>query len=348
MSKPKGIGTLAAAAIVAALVAGGGSGLAATRVGTDAGETLAGTANADRLTGKGGDDVLKGLAGDDVYHFEDGFGRDRLEEKARYKVRGRRLPGGKDTLDFSGVTGGRVLVYLIPEWGSYYHTAVRSYPIDVVDLGASRVENAVGSAFVGDTVTRGDYLTGGGGPNVLRAGGGGYDNLLDVGGSRFGPQGYGGIPASDDTYADLARNSDTITIRDYGGDRDTVDLRPLTSSDVTVHLLQQDLDAQAEGIAFVRRGTSAAVAVLGQFGVPFGSATSGRIELFRFADLTVTADQIDLLLNQGVSAASQRGQDGPSADVGGLRTDGDVDDLLADLRRDLERLPDPTERPRRR
>lgn len=65
-----------ALAVLAALLAGTGSAVAATIVGTAKNDVLRGTARSDRLDGKAGNDRLLGLAGNDV--LVGGAGRDTL------------------------------------------------------------------------------------------------------------------------------------------------------------------------------------------------------------------------------------------------------------------------------
>lgn len=143
-----------------ALLALAGPALGAVKTGTPNGEVLVGTNGADTLTGEGGDDTLKGLAGDDTYLFAAGWGDDTLREKAAYRVGGEKRPGGVDTLSFRGVAGG-VTAYLVPEWRGVNAAFSAAFGTggESVDLGASRVENAVGSP------RDNDELFGGAGPN---------------------------------------------------------------------------------------------------------------------------------------------------------------------------------------
>jgi Ca2+-binding RTX toxin-like protein len=158
---------------------------AAVRLGTPDAEILTGTDGADKITGDAGNDSLLGLAGNDTYYFADGWGTDLLEEKRTYRVDGKQLPGGRDTLSFRGVKNGAVDVRLVPEWrdepGGLWSGA--SGPAgERVELRASLVENAVGTRNNGT-----DILVGGGGPNSLATGGGENDDLLDFGGYDDGP-----------------------------------------------------------------------------------------------------------------------------------------------------------------
>ena len=102
-------------------------------MGTDGAETLTGTSGNDAFTGKGGNDTLKGLAGNDVYYFVEGWGNDTVEEKASYKIGGKKLPGGIDTLSFAKVSG-PVHAYLIRQW-EYQNVAYRYANDGRVDLG---------------------------------------------------------------------------------------------------------------------------------------------------------------------------------------------------------------------
>ena len=275
----------ASALAAAALVLAGGTALGAVRIGTDGDETLVGTHKADRLEGKGGTDLLKGLAGNDRYVFGNGWGTDRLVEKAVYTVDGTTRPGGADTLDFSRVTAGRVEVYLVPEGGTYSNVAVGGDG-DMVILGASPVENVVGGAFKGSFDAQSfDFLTGGAGPNTIDSGGGGDDDLGDIGGTLGDPSfGIPELPPSDDTYRGLARNAGIVNVWDWGG-ADTVDLRPLRSDEVAESPFDLDGDGVHESLLIVADNVSVVlVGHLDDFEWVRNSRYEGRIETVLYED----------------------------------------------------------------
>src|SRR3712207_5405102 len=111
-------GTLArsVALAAAALMVAGGTALGALRLGTDGADILVGTHGADFFRPKAGADIMRGLAGNDLYEFENGWGQDAVVDRASYKVDGKPVPGGKDTLSFAKVTNGSVGLVLLPEW----------------------------------------------------------------------------------------------------------------------------------------------------------------------------------------------------------------------------------------
>src|SRR3712207_1929034 len=87
-----------------------GSAFSAIRTGTEDPETLIGTKRNDQITCAGGHDRLIGKAGSDTYFFADNWGQDRLIEKRR---------GGNDTLDFTAVDSGGVLVLIVREFDKF-------------------------------------------------------------------------------------------------------------------------------------------------------------------------------------------------------------------------------------
>ncbi len=261
---------------------------AAVRLGTPNPETLTGTHQADLITGGAGNDTLRGLAGDDTYHFADGWGAATLEEKRAHRVGGKKLPGGRDTLSFRGVTGGGVEVRLNPEWRGVNpaHSGASGPGGERVDLGAALVEDAVG--------TRGfDSLGGGGAANRLATGGGGDDFLSDLGGWDDGAGGNPELPASSDAYRGAAANTGTVSVTDWGGPADVLDVRPLRSDDVYLARVDCDgTDPERECLQVVTGTTATSqVVVAGQFGAyeNFTGATGqrGRIETVLFADGSV-------------------------------------------------------------
>jgi len=325
---------VAVVAIVGALVLAGAPALAALRMGTDNPEVLVGTHGKDQLTGLGGGDLLKGLAGNDTYYFADGWGNDTIEEKARYKVAGKQVPGGTDTLSFKGVSGGGgVTVYLIPQWGPGFSDA--SGPGgETVALGASVVENVVGEQVAGDVIA------GGAGKNTLQPGGGSVqsDALADFGGWNDGAGGNPELPASDDTYKGFGQNSGTITVGDYGGAGDVVDLRPLASGDVYLAAVDFDLDGSGvkESLQIVF-GPSSQVLILGHFS-EFSTYTAdygqhGQVETVLFADGPV---------NAGAAAASAQALSPKQRRLAKA-----APGLAEEARRDLKDAPAPGTRPKR-
>jgi hypothetical protein len=287
MRRTRGTHSLLVAAVIVMgpILASGTPALSAIRIGTDQSETLTGTNGNDHLTGKGGNDTLRGLAGNDVYDFTDGWGGDTLEEKAKYKIGGKKVPGGTDTLSFRGVSSGSVAVRLLRQWGPSYNGAFGSNG-ELVILGTSVVENAVGTRSSSP-----DILTGGGEKNVLQPGGGVDDSLQDNGGYNDGPGGEPELPVSNDTFKGLNQNTGTISVFDWGGSGDVLDLRPFGAGDVYLDAIDVDGDPAGtkESLQIVTGGTSQVV-VYGHFGDIAGltSATGqhGRIERLIFADGT--------------------------------------------------------------
>lgn len=271
-----------AASALAMVVLGGGPALAETRVGTDGSDVLVGTHRADQIEGKGGDDVLKGLAGNDVYVFANGWGEDTLEEKALYRVGGKRRPGGVDTLDFSAVTGSGVDVVLGPS-GLEGANAATGPAGEMLKLGTSRVENVIG------TQGKTDKLVGGVGKNTLQTGGGLDDILVDLGGYHDGPQGRPEVPASDDAYLGAGQNTGHVFVQDHGGSGDVLDLRPIVLEDAHLARIDMDRNETRETLQIVT-GPDTQVLVGGYFGAFQGmSDGQGRVEKLVFADGTFSA-----------------------------------------------------------
>ena len=284
--------TLAAAAMMVA----GGTALGALRIGTDGADILAGTSGADLFRPKAGADVLRGLAGNDVYQFENGWGRDAVEEKVRYKVGGKTVPGGKDTLDFAKVNNSGIGVILIRQWDRNFAFTLADDAANRVDLGASSVEKVVGSP-------KADIMTGGGEANVLDGSGGPGDQFYDYGGWHDGADDKPGLPTSNDAYLGAAANTaGTVMVQDWGGSADVVDLRPLRLAEVYIDRVQSDSDPELEGLQIVT-GPDQSVWVPGQFG-EYQDRTSrygqhGQIEKLIFADVTIDAGEV-----AGLAAAS--------------------------------------------
>ncbi len=321
---------VAVVAIARALVLAGAPALAALRMGTDNPEVLVGTHGKDQLTGLGGGDLLKGLAGNDTYYFADGWGNDTIEEKARYKVAGKQVPGGTDTLSFKGVSGGGVEVLLVPQWGPGFNTA--SGPGgEAVALGASVVENVVGSQSPAN-----DAIGGGVGKNSLQPGGGGSDTLGDYGGWKDGADGHPGLPVSDDTYKGFGQNTGDVYVLDWGGAADLVDLRPLASGDVYLAAVDLDVNGTKESLQIVT-GPNTQVVVVGHFSEWSGYTAiygqHGQVETVLFADGPV---------NAGAAAASAQ-ELSPKQRKLAKAAPG----LAEEARRDLKDAPAPGTRPKR-
>jgi hypothetical protein len=312
----------------ATLMVAGGTALGALRLGTDGADILVGTSGGDFFRPKGGADVLRGLAGNDVYEFENGWGRDAVEEKARYKVDGKTVPGGKDTLSFAKVTNSGIGLILVRQWDRNYAFTFVDDAANRVDLGSSSVEKVVGSPAT-------DHLTGGGEANLLDGGGGPGDQLYDYGGWRDGADRNPGLPASSDTFAGVAANTAGMAmVQDWGGSADVVDLRPLRLADVYIDRIQSDGDPEVEGLQIVT-GPDQWVWIPGQFGEYLDrterSGQHGQIEKLVFADVTIDAGEV-----AGLAAASARaGGDGKN------RTLAAAADRLADHARTTkpEELP---------
>ena len=325
-----------------ALLALAGPALGAVRLGTPAGEALTGTNGKDAITGAGGNDVLKGLAGDDIYLFANGWGTDTLVEKIAYRVNGRDVPGGADTLSFRGVTGPGVQVFLIPQWRAVDSTYNRAKGPsgEAVDLGSSFVENVVGSPD-------GDFLVGGGEANRLTTGGGPGELLYDNGGWDDGVGGLPELPASDDAYVGVAADTGLVAIIDWGGDADVVDLRPLRSDEVVLNRIDcGDGDAARECLQVVTgTGGTGQVVLFGHFGAYGGNTefygANGRIEELRFADRTVSF---------AATARTAGGQDGEAL-LGEAITERQQElakkapALAAQAREQARHLPDPSVMP---
>jgi Ca2+-binding RTX toxin-like protein len=260
-----------------------GPALAALRIGTNGNETLVGTTGNDQITGKGGDDILKGKAGNDTYFFADNWGTDTLVETAT---------GGTDTVNFRGVTSGRVNVYLVPEWfnnNDLFNSAngpggeeVRFRYTVNGETVQSIVENAIGGQGTPD------IIAGGKGKNILQPGGGADDQLVDFGGYTDPAKVLPNLPVSNDVYRGFASNTGTDVVTDYGGSGDVLDLRPLETADV--YLSRRDFDSNGtdgteESLQIVTSPTTQVI-VYGHFG-PTGDS-SKRIETIIFADQTIT------------------------------------------------------------
>jgi hypothetical protein len=300
--------------------------LSALRVGTKNAETLTGTSGNDHITGAEGNDTLIGKAGNDTYFFADNWGADTLIEK----------PGeGIDTLNFRGVKNGPVGVYNIREW----HEKIPAYPYasgpgaDEISFtsaaGVAVIEKVIGGQ--GDE----DGITGGGGPNTFMPGGGFNDLLQDYGGYNDGPAGMPEIPTSNDTYKGFADNTGTVTILDWGGTGDVVDMRPFSTVDV--YLSRRDLDSSGteESLQIVT-GPTAQVILGGHFG-PYSTYTSalgqqGRIEKLIFADATFTSTN-GLATATTLSAAATSGKQATLAEA--------ADRLAEKARAQLAAMPEP-------
>jgi hypothetical protein len=248
-------------------------------VGTDDSETLIGTKRNDQITGKGGQDILKGRAGNDTYFFADDWGQDFL-------IEGRR--GGTDTLNFTGVTGNALGVVIVREFDQLSIIGPNNEQILADDeAGIPYVERIIGGQGASEAIQTG------GGPNTLMPGGGDQDILADVGGYDqelgSGPR----IPASNDTYAGFSSNTGRVTIRDWGG-TDVVDMRPTSSSSVTMTAIDDDGEnGTKESLEITRNSDQNRKIVINAHFGPYDplssdSGMNGRIEKLIFADKTFT------------------------------------------------------------
>ena len=300
----KKIATAAAALVLAATLAAGPAS-AAIKVGTDGAEALVGTQYADHITGKGGADLLDGRAGNDVYHFAGGFGNDTLLEPKKVGT----LPGGVDTVSFSGVRTNSS-IFLIPQWRALGYNAVVTADsggvAHRVDLGSSVVERGVGGSGK-------DYLFTGAGPNTLKGGAGGDDYLWDGGGYPGNGGDQVGLPASDDVYRGFAAGPGTDIVVDWGGGADVLDLRPWESSDV--HVDTYSYGGSGPNSLIVSNGDRGVI-VFGHF-APVGGQENGTMEKIVFADETITsASAVRALVEDSA------GEAGPRAAAGGEPTPG--------------------------
>jgi hypothetical protein len=248
--------------------------------GTDGPDILIGTKRSDQINGKGDPDVLKGKGGNDTYIFENGWGQDTALIETRR--------GGKDTLDFSAVDGGFVGVIIVREFDKF---EVFSESNDLIgrdpEAGIPYIETIIGGQGEGDAITTG------GGPQTLNPGGGGTDILQDLGGYDDGAGSEPAIPASNDSYMGFSSNTGTDTIRDHGG-TDVVDLRPTSSSSVTMARIDSDGENGTEESLQIAWNFDPGrkVVINGQYG-PFDPLSSlqgmdGHIEKLIFADVTYT------------------------------------------------------------
>lgn len=258
---------------------------AAIKIGTDGNDTIVGTKNADHINGKNGDDTLDGRAGNDVYHFADGFGQDTLIEPKKVG----KLPGGTDTVNFSGVTTNSS-IRLVPQWRDQgYDRAIINMTTNRVVLGASIVEKAVGGSAS-------DVIVTGSASNTLKGGAGGYDNLRDYGGYN-GDSAVPALPASDDTYKGFAAGPGFDSVVDHGGTADVLDLRPWDSSDVYIDAFDADGSGQNDSLTI--SAGDRGLYVYGHF-TPLSTLQqdeNGTVEKIVFADETITStSQVNALV----------------------------------------------------
>ena len=283
------------AALVLMMGLSAGAASAAIKIGTDGAEALVGTKYADHLTGKGGADLLDGRAGNDVYHFAGGFGKDTLVEPKKVGT----LPGGVDTVSFSGV-GTRSFIALIPQWRAQGYNVAATYdPVSdvshTVTLGSSVVERAVGGS-------ESDWIYTGAGPNTLKGGAGGNDVLFDGGGTP-GNEDQVALPASDDVYRGFAAGPGTDKVFDWGGGADVLDLRPWESSDVYVDSFSYV--STSPNCLIVSNGDRG-VAVYGHFAPSFEGWENGTMEKIVFADETIkSASGVQALVEDSPEVSAQ-------------------------------------------
>ena len=250
----------------------------------------------DRITGAGDGDIIHGGGGNDTYLYQDGFGDDWVYDSS-----------GVDTVDFSGVTGGMDIA-VVPDYvnssgSSFWNSASRrSVSTDIVAFYNVDGTNSVIEKVVG---SRGqDNIYGGKAKNTLDPGphsGGSFADLLEDRGGHPGNSAAGlpALPPSDDTYRGfLPGISNNVIVQDWGGDRDTVDLRPARTSDARIGFVEGDPDGFSEGIRIhIAPGSwVASVITVGchyhDEGDPDCGSQDGRIERFVFADRVLGANEI--------------------------------------------------------
>jgi hypothetical protein len=264
-------------AAVVALLASATAALAEIKVGTDGPETIVGTNSNDSITGDGGNDLLQGRAANDTYNFGD----DTLTEPAFVKVGTKKLPGGTDTLSFSQVSGGPVDIRMIPQWAALGYNDVAAPNGESIELGDSRVENAVGGS--GD-----DHISSGPAKNTYKGGPGGSDNITDYGGWD-GDVPFPGLAASDDTYKGFTSGAGLDLLTDFGGTADKLDLRPLESSDVYFDAFDTDKLGSDDSLRIVI-SPDTSIQVMGHFAPqPGGGQENGTMEQIIFSDQVVTS-----------------------------------------------------------
>jgi hypothetical protein len=269
-------------------------------VGTDGPDILIGTKRADQINGKGDPDVLKGKGGNDTYIFENGWGQDTALIETRR--------GGKDTLDFSAVTGW-VGVVIVREFDTF---DISSESNDRIgrdpEAGIPYIETVIGGKGEGDAITTG------GGSQTLNPGGGGTDILEDHGGYDDGPGNALSIPVSNDIYMGFNFNTGADTIRDWGG-KDVVDMRPFSSTDVVMTAINNDgdVDGTEESLRIAMKSNSnIKIEIIGHFGPhdvyssPLG--LHGHIEKLIFADVTYTDKNPPPNIESTLSAKATRGK----------------------------------------
>lgn len=263
--------------------------------GTGSSEFIRALKGSDRITGAGGGDIIHGGGGNDTYLYQDGFEDDRVYDTS-----------GVDTVDFSGVTGGMDIA-VVPDYvnssgSSFWNSATRrSVSIDDVVFRNVDGTNSVIEKVVG---SRGqDNIYGGKANNMLDPGPhhGSFTDLLEDRGGHPGDSAAGlpALPPSDDTYRGFLRSiSNNVIVQDWGGARDTVDLRPARTSDARIKFVEGDPDGFSEGIqihiAFGSEVTS--VVTVGchyhDEGDPDCGSQDGRIERFVFANRVLGANEI--------------------------------------------------------
>jgi hypothetical protein len=284
-----------ALALLAVLLVAGPA-FSAIRTGTEDSETLIGTKRTDQITGAGGHDRLIGKAGNDTYFFDDNWGQDRLIETRR---------GGKDTLDFTAVDSGGVLVLIVREFDKFEVSGPgNSLVLPDDDAGIPYIETVIGGQ--GD----GDALVTGGGPQTLNPGRGRTDILQDYGGYDDGASFDPAIPASNDTYVGFNNNTGRDTIRDWGG-TDVVDMRPISSTAVIMTRIDDDGPSGTEESLQIamQNDPDAIVVINGHYGPfdPFSSSSSmdGHIEKLIFADVTYTDKNPPVVESTGAGQATR-------------------------------------------
>ncbi len=222
----------------------------------------------------------------------------------------KKRPGGSDTLDFSAVSVG-VIGRLMPEgWVKGSDNRNRLTAEDPDDLGAVW-EVDLGASPVG-------YFRGGSGDDVILGGGlrnhyegnGGVNRFQDYGGAEVRrpranqPQ---RLLANDDTYAGLGKDGGFAWIADFGGGADTVDLRPLksTEGEFGAFGLQGYGGDSPNSLWVAKKGEGDSeniLIVIGQLGAVLGFGeldvpqSPARIETLVFDDVELGDEKVEALV----------------------------------------------------
>jgi Ca2+-binding RTX toxin-like protein len=250
-------------------------------VGTFARDYIKALSGNDILAGGNDNDTTNGGSGNDTYSYSSPVAF--LDNDSSNGLAGDRVvdASGFDTLNFSRTDGSSVTIILVKEFSPY--PAIPPNTVEVTNstggsswvvLGAYTVERAIGTPST-------DEIRGGKEDNTLQPGPGGNDQLIDMGGCTPEADTSAECPtalaASNDTYKGFRRGS--VLVKDYGGTADSVDLRPLSSEDVT---FEQD-----EGDFYIHTGPNESVRLYRAAETGF-DAVRFRIEKIVFSDITLT------------------------------------------------------------